>query len=160
MEELNDAEGLSIWKACGWILLGGSVLALGADILVGSSVELAVRMGVSDALIGLTIVAFGTSLPELATSLAAARSGQSDLCAGNIVGSNLFNLLLIGGTVSTVVPIPVDPRLLHWEFPALMVLTLLLLWMFKTGHAVTRREGLVLLFCYFCILIVFAFLQA
>ena len=130
------------------VLLGGGVLALGADVLIGSSVELAGRMGVSETLIGLTIVAIGTSLPELAASVAAARSGHSDICAGNIIGSNLFNLLLIGGGVATIIPIPVNPALLLVEFPALVLMTALLLWIFKSGHIVTRREGAFLLFLY------------
>jgi cation:H+ antiporter len=134
------------------VLLGGAVLALGADVLIGSSVELAGRMGVSETLIGLTIVAIGTSLPELAASVAAARSGHSDICAGNIIGSNLFNLLLIGGGVASIIPIPVDPALLLVEFPALVLMTALLLWIFKSGHIVTRREGAFLLFLYVAVL--------
>lgn len=134
------------------VLLGGAVLALGADILVGASVELAGRMGVSDVLIGLTIVAIGTSLPELAASVAAARSGHSDICAGNIIGSNLFNILLIGGGVATIIPIPVEPSLLLVEFPALVLITALLLWIFKSGHIVSRREGVLLLLLYLSIL--------
>jgi cation:H+ antiporter len=134
------------------VLLGGAVLALGADVLIGASVELAARMGVSETLIGLTIVAIGTSLPELAASIAAARSGHSDICAGNIIGSNLFNLLLIGGGVACIIPIPVNPALLLVEFPALILMTALLLWIFKSGHLVTRREGGLLLFLYIAVL--------
>ena len=134
------------------VVLGGGVLALGADVLVGASVEFAGRMGVSETLIGLTIVAIGTSLPELAASVSAARSGHSDICAGNIIGSNLFNLLLIGGGVATIMPIPVDPSLLLVEFPALVLLTGLLLWIFKSGHIVSRCEGVLLLLLYVAIL--------
>jgi cation:H+ antiporter len=134
------------------VLLGGVVLALGADVLIGSCVELAGRMGVSETLIGLTIVAIGTSLPELAASVAAARSGHSDICAGNIIGSNLFNILLIGGGVATIIPIPVSPALRLVEFPALILITALLLWIFKSGHIVTRREGAFLLLLYVAIL--------
>ncbi|HKK17946.1 MAG TPA: calcium/sodium antiporter [Opitutales bacterium] len=152
MDEVKDAADKSVGMACWLILIGALLLALGADTLVGSSVELASRMGVSDALIGLTIVALGTSLPELAASVAAARSGHSDICAGNIVGSNLFNLLLIGGCVATLVPFPVDALLFKVEFPAVILLTTLLLWFFKTGHVVSRREGGVLLLLYVLVL--------
>jgi cation:H+ antiporter len=152
MEEVKEASHISVAKACWLVLLGALLLALGADTLVGSSVELASRMGVSDALIGLTIVAIGTSLPELAASVAAARSGHSDICAGNIVGSNLFNLLLIGGCVSSIIPFPVDSGLFKVEFPAVILLTVLLLWFFKTGHVVSRREGVVLLLLYLGVL--------
>jgi len=141
------------------VVLGGVFLALGADVLVQTSVEIAGRMGVSDVLIGLTIVALGTSLPELAASIAAARSGNADICAGNIVGSNLFNILLIGGGVATIIPIPVDASLLRFEFPAVLFLTSLLLWFFTSGHTVSRREGAVLIFLYVLILSVSAVLQ-
>lgn len=152
--EAEFAEGavvagrISNTRACFLVCLGGGLLALGADALVGASVEIAGRMGVSDALIGLTIVAIGTSLPELAASISAARAGHSDICAGNLVGSCLFNILLIGGSVASIIPIPVDAKLLNVEFPALLLMTALLLLVFKTGHVVTRREGVALLLIY------------
>ena len=159
-EQESAREGARSTRAGGLlVLLGGGVLALGADVLIGSSVELAGRMGVSETLIGLTIVAIGTSLPELAASVAAARSGHSDICAGNIIGSNLFNLLLIGGGVATIIPIPVNPALLLVEFPALVLMTALLLWIFKSGHIVTRREGAFLLFLYVAVLSISAVSQ-
>lgn len=150
--EVKEAAAKTGWQAAGLVLTGALLLALGADFLVGSSVELASRLGISDALIGLSIVAIGTSLPELAASVAAARAGHSDICAGNIVGSNLFNLLLIGGCVTTIIPIPVDPILFKVEFPAMLALTLLLLWFFGSNHVVSRREGLVLLLLYLLVL--------
>lgn len=159
MEEIEEASGKSNGAACWLILLGTASLAIGADILVGSSVEIASRLGVSDVLIGLTIVAIGTSLPELAASVSAARAGHSDICAGNIVGSNLFNLLLIGGAVATIIPYGVDASLFYFEFPAVMLLTALLLWFFKTGHIVTALEGVVLLVLYVIILTISALLQ-
>lgn len=135
-----------------YIGLGALLLALGADVLVGSSVELALRMGASDLFVGLTIVAIGTSLPELAASVAAVRAGHGDMCAGNIVGSNLFNILLIGGGVSFLAGMDVRNKLLLIEFPAVIILSALLLWFFKSGHIVTRREGVSLLFLYALIL--------
>ncbi len=138
--------------ALAFVVLGGALLALGADVLVSSSVEMALRMGASDLFVGLTIVAIGTSLPELAASVAAVRAGHGDMCAGNIVGSNLFNILLIGGGVSAVAGIDVRDKLLLIEFPAVIILSVLLLWFFKSGHIVTRREGVSLLFLYVAIL--------
>jgi cation:H+ antiporter len=135
-----------------YVILGGTLLALGADLLVSASVEMAMRMGASELFVGLTIVAIGTSLPELAASLAAVRAGHGDMCAGNIVGSNLFNILLIGGGVSAVAGIDVHNNLLIVEFPALIILSGLLLWFFKSGHIVSRREGVALLLIYFSIL--------
>lgn len=135
-----------------FVLLGAVLLALGADLLVGTSVEMAMRMGASELFVGLTIVAIGTSLPELAASISAVRAGHGDMCAGNIVGSNLFNILLIGGGVSALVGMDVRDELLLVEFPALILLSGLLLWFFKSGHVVSRREGVTLLFLYLGIL--------
>lgn len=134
------------------VLGGAALLAVGADLLVGASVEMALRMGASELFVGLTIVAIGTSLPELAASLAAVRAGHGDMCAGNIVGSNLFNILLIGGTVSTIAGMDVRNKLLVIEFPALILLSGLLLWVFKTGRIVSRKEGVLLLSLYVAIL--------
>ena len=142
-----------------FVVIGGALLALGADLLVGSSVELALRMGASDLFVGLTIVAIGTSLPELAASVAAVRAGHGDMCAGNIVGSNLFNILLIGGGVSAITGMDVRDKLLLVEFPAVIILSALLLWFFKSGHIVTRREGVSLLFIYAAILSISALSQ-
>ena len=142
-----------------FILAGGLLLALGADLLVGSSVEIAMRLGASELLIGLTIVAIGTSLPELAASISAVRAGHGDMCAGNIVGSNLFNILLIGGGVSAITEIDVRDKLLVVEFPALLILSTLLFWFFKSGHVVSRREGVSLLFLYVAILSISALSQ-
>ena len=143
---------LSSLAGMGFVVLGAVSLALGADFLVGSSVEIASRLGVSDLFIGLSIVAIGTSLPELAASVAAVRAGHGDLCAGNIVGSNLFNMLLIGGGVSVFVGMNVTDTLLLIEFPALVLLSVLLWWIFKSGRTVTRCEGVLLLFLYLTIL--------
>ena len=131
-----------------FILFGGTLLALGAEVLVGASVEMAMRMGASELYVGLTIVAIGTSLPELAASVSAVRAGHGDLCAGNIIGSSIFNMLLIGGGVSAYVGMDVGDELLLVEFPALLLLSCLLLWFFKSGHVVSRREGICLLFLY------------
>ena len=135
-----------------FILIGGTLLALGAEVLVGASVEIAMRMGASELFVGLTIVAIGTSLPELSASIAAVRAGHGDMCAGNIVGSNIFNILLVGGGVSAFVGMEVRDELLLVEFPALIILSGLLLWFFKSEHVVSRREGASLLFLYVGIL--------
>lgn len=143
----------------GFVSLGGLLLAIGADSLVGASVELASRMGISDVLIGLTIVAIGTSLPELAASVAAARSGHGDICIGNIIGSNLFNILLIGGVVTSLVYIPVEKQLFQFEFPALMLITLVFVWFSVRENDVSRKEGVLLLVLYFSILVLSSLFQ-
>ena len=135
-----------------YIVSGGALLALGADTLVNSSVEIAGRLGISDVLVGLTLVAIGTSLPELSASISAARSGHEDICVGNIIGSNLFNILLIGGGVASLVPIPVEPRLFRIEFPAMMLITLIFLWLATRDRQISGKEGCFLLFLYFTIL--------
>ena len=142
------------------LIVGVLSLSSGAELLVQSSVELAQRMGVSPTLIGLTVLAFGTSLPELAACVAAARAGHSGICAGNIVGSNLFNLLLIGGGVAVINPIPVARELLYFEMPALIVLTLGLVYFFKTGHTVTRKEGGCLLLYYLLVMLAAAWIRS
>ena len=130
------------------ILIGGTLLAVGAEVLVGAAAEMAMRMGASELFVGLSIVAIGTSLPELSASVAAVRVGHGDMCAGNIVGSNIFNMLLVGGGVSAFVGMEVRNELMLVEFPALILLSGLLLWFFKSGHVVSRREGICLLFLY------------
>ncbi len=151
LEEIGDP--VQSWPRILTLLLGGSVaLGLGAEFVFGSSVEIARRMNISETLIGLTIVAIGTSLPELAASIAATRRKQADIVAGNIVGSNIFNLLLIGGGVSAAYTLPISPGLMRFEMPAMLVLTVLLWRTFYTGRVVTRPEGLALVGIYLLIL--------
>lgn len=144
------ADGAQLgWRRSALLILAGTVLlALGAEFLVDAAVETAARLGVNEVLVGVTIVAIGTSLPELAASLSAAIMRQTDICAGNIIGSNLFNLVLIGGAAAVVRPIPVEPRIFAVEIPALLLFTLLLWPFFMTGRVVSRREGTVLLGLY------------
>ena len=129
----------------GLLLIGLAGLGIGGNLLVNAAVSLAVELGMSQALIGLTIVAIGTTLPELATSLLAARRGEADLAVGNIVGSNIFNLLLVLGVASAVSPIEVPSR-----GPASLVLALgaallLLVLIYVGGLSLKRRDGLLLL---------------
>jgi cation:H+ antiporter len=146
-EEVEEAE-VSMPVAIIAIVSGTLALAAGADLLVGASAVAAHRMGVSDFVIGLTVVAVGTSLPELATTLAAASRKQTGIIFGNIIGSNFFNIVLIGGALGVFVPIPVDPTWLRFEFPAMIFLTALL-WVFVSMNRQVRRwEGAILLVLY------------
>ena len=133
--------------------IGSIALAVGADVLVNASVVTAQRCGVDSFIIGFTLVAIGTSLPELAASIAAALHRHGDLCAGNVVGSNLFNMLLIGGGVTVLVPLPVQQQLFSFEIPAMVALTLLLWIVFKISKRVSRWQGLGLLILYLGIVI-------
>lgn len=143
---------------CWAFIIGGTIcLHFGADFLVNTSIEFAHRVGISEMLIGLTLVAVGTSLPELATSLSAAMRGQFDICVGNIVGSNIFNILFIGGSVAAIFPLEFDRRLVELEIPAMFLLTIVLLWFFVTENNVKRWEGFVLVVMYVVIIILTAF---
>lgn len=158
-EELQEA--VSSLKAIIILLAAGAIgLAIGAELVYQSSVIIAQRLNISETLIGLTIVAIGTSLPELAASIAAALRRQSDIVAGNIVGSNIFNILLIGGSVGTVYELDVTATLFRIEFPAMIFLTVMLWWTFWTDKTVSRREGIALLVLYSAILLISAFTQS
>ncbi|MBO7062158.1 calcium/sodium antiporter [Fibrobacter sp.] len=127
-EDGDESGKASLPKSVAWLLLGLTLLVLSSRCLVWGAVEIAQALGVSDLLIGLTIVAVGTSLPELASSIAAARKGENDLAFGNIVGSNLFNTLTVVGIASTISPMrTVNPLVFSRDLPVVAVLTVLLL---------------------------------
>jgi len=116
-----------VWQSAAYIVVGLVALMVGAQFLVDAAVDIATAFGVSQAVIGLTIVAIGTSLPELATSLAAAARGQRDIAIGNVVGSNVFNIFAILGLTAMVTPIPIeDSRFLMIDTPLMIGLSLLL----------------------------------
>ena len=104
-EEEEEAEDRPVWKLIVLGVVGAAIVVWGADITVGAATTIAAAVGLSERFIGLTIVALGTSLPELVTSVTAARKGNSDIAMGNIVGSNIFNILFVIGTSSLIIPI-------------------------------------------------------
>ncbi|GGE58762.1 calcium/sodium antiporter [Actibacterium pelagium] len=114
------------WKIIGFLALGLIGLPLGADLLVESSIDIARVIGVSEAVIGLTLVAVGTSLPELATTVMAAMRRQADVALGNVIGSNMFNLLAIIGIASFVAPIPVPSEMLRFDLWVMLAASLAL----------------------------------
>ena len=122
---------------------GLGVLVLGAQWLVAAAVAAATALGVSDLVVGLTIVAAGTSLPEVAASLAAARKGETDLAVGNVVGSNVFNLLSVLGITALVAPggVPVPEGALTFDLPVMAVAAFACLPVFFTGLTIARWEG-------------------
>ena len=146
-----DAHPLPINKALFWVGAGLVLLIISSRMLVWGAVEIAQAYGVSDLLIGLTIVALGTSLPELASSVAAARKGEDDIALGNIIGSNLFNTLVVVGIAGMIHPMDVSRDVLLRDMPVMGLLTLSL---FVLGYglrrpgAITRPEGAVLATCY------------
>ncbi|MEE2746704.1 MAG: calcium/sodium antiporter [Pseudomonadota bacterium] len=116
-----------LWMIIVLILIGFVFLISGAEILVGGSIKIAQAFGVSEAVIGLTIIAFGTSLPELATSGVAAFRKQTDLVLGNVIGSNIFNIVAIIGIVSLMVPLDVPDRIASFDLWVMFVSTLVLI---------------------------------
>lgn len=109
------------------ILIGGALIVWGADVTVDAATELALIFGMSDRLIGLTIVAFGTSLPELVTSVTAAVKGKADIAVGNIVGSNIFNILFVVGTTALITPVVYSANFLVDSIVAVATMVLLLI---------------------------------
>ena len=131
-----------------WVFAGLIALMVGARMLVDGAVAIARGYGVSEAFIGLTIVAIGTSLPELATSLIAALRRQSEIAIGNIIGSNIFNILGILGVTAMVTPIPVASRFLGFDLPILIVASLVLTGLLVTRPAIGRGIGAIMLASY------------
>jgi cation:H+ antiporter len=128
-------------SALGFVVVGLAGLVLGSELLVHGAVSIAADAGVSQAVIGLTVVALGTSLPELATSLVAAVRRHGDVAIGNVVGSNLFNLLGIMGITALVAPIPVPAEFVGFDFWVMLAATLLLLVFAARGRAIGRITG-------------------
>lgn len=132
-----------VWKSLFFIVLGLACLILGSNIFVEGAVFVAGYFGVSEAVIGLTVVAMGTSMPELATSVVAARKGNSGIAIGNVLGSNVFNVLLILGATGAVCPMRLD-GITMTDF-SVMVVSMVLLWLFSfTKYTIQRWEGAVL----------------
>lgn len=131
------------------LLLGLILLYFGAEGLVRGSSSLALRLGVSPLLVGLTVVAFGTSAPEMVVSVKAALLGQSDISVGNVVGSNICNIGLILGLSCMVVPIRVASQIVRIDTPIMIGVTGLAIWLLHDGH-VTRVEGIVLVLLLVC----------
>lgn len=130
-----------------FIVAGLALLVWGADQLVDAATGLARDWGLSELVIGLTIIAVGTSLPEIATCVLAAVRGQSDLAVGNIVGTSIFNLLLVLGLMSVVAPegVPVSSAMLRFDLPVMIAVAIACLPIFFTGHRIAHWEGAVFL---------------
>ncbi|MDF9776813.1 calcium/sodium antiporter [Pseudomonas baetica] len=132
------------------IIAGLAMLVYAGHLLLGAAVAVATDLGLSERIIGLTIVAVSTSLPELATSLIAAMRGERDIAAGNVIGSSLFNLLGVLGFTALVAPSPlsVSPNALDFDLPVMLGVAALCLPVFYSGYRVTRAEGLLFLGLY------------
>lgn len=131
----------SVLLSVGLALVGIAVTVIGARILVGAAIDLAVGFGVSDTVVGLTVVAIGTSLPELVACVVAALRRHPDVALGNIVGSNIYNVLGILGLTAVVHPIPVPPEIAHFDVWVLVGATALLALFLRSGWTLKRWEG-------------------
>lgn len=145
VEKTDKKDGLL--KLLLLILVGGVMIVLGSDITVDAATALARIFGMSERLIGLTIVAFGTSLPELVTSATAAIKGKADIAVGNIVGSNVFNILFVVGISAVITPVIYAPNFLFDTI--VCVATAALLWLcVLRKHKLARHSGAIMLLCY------------
>lgn len=148
--ELSET-AMPVGRALVWVLVGLAVLIVSSRMLVWGAVEIATSLGVSNLVIGLTVVALGTSLPELASSLIAARKGEDDLALGNILGSNLFNTLAVVGIAGMISPFEVGPEVLSRDVLVMSILTVSLFlfgYGFRKPGRINRYEGAVLLSAY------------
>lgn len=160
----SEDEGIRMrgfWPSCGFVMAGLALLVGGGKLTVDGAVTIAEALGVSQSLIGLTIVAVGTSLPELATSVVAARRGRADIAVGNIVGSNIFNIFWILGVSAVIAPLPFQPAM-NVDLLVTIAATLLLFfavhtgfvhkrlcfWKQKENHIIERIDGVFMLLAY------------
>lgn len=150
-EELGK-RAMSLPAAILCIVGGLAAIVIGGDLVVDNACLIAEAWGMSQTLIGLTIVAMGTSLPELVTSVVAARKGENGLALGNVIGSNLFNILFIMGIASALTPISVAGECV-WDLAVLLVVSIITYLFCHSKEEVSRREGAALLAIYACYLV-------
>jgi cation:H+ antiporter len=146
--ELVPAERPRVWTCGGLVVLGIALLGGGAHATVTGAVDLARILGMSERVIGLTIVSIGTGLPEVVASLVSSVRGRSDVAIGNVIGSSLFNILVILGLSAMAAPLPVQPGLVDSDCWWMLGITLLLFPIMYTGRRITRWEGGLLLAVY------------
>jgi cation:H+ antiporter len=147
-----ESHAMPLGRAIFWLIVGLVLLIVSSRILVWGAVTIAEALGVSDLIIGLTIVALGTSLPELAASVMAARKGEHDIALGNLVGSNMFNLLAVVGIAGVITPMPsLAPEIMTRDWPVMMALTAVLFVMaygFRGEGRINRIEGALLVLAF------------
>lgn len=158
LENHTAQDAGSMWWRGAQLVAGIGVVVIGAEWLVDGSVQVATDLGVSEALIGLTIIAIGTSAPELATTVMSTIRGDRDLAIGNLIGSSVYNVTFILGATALVRPLEVTDELIRIDIPLMAAVALLCIPVFITGRKVTRAEGVgfVLVYCvYLGLLIAF-----
>ncbi len=168
--EIEAAVGGAIGKRFGWwhskggsglqFLLGSGIVVLGSRLLVDAAVNLATALGIPSIIIGLTVIAVGTSLPELVTAVMSSRTNASDLAVGNVLGANIANLTFIVGAAAMLSDVTMNRATQLLNFPAMLAVFGLLLWMLLNDRKVSRREGVALLVTYSLYLCALVFLMA
>ncbi len=146
--------GKKILKNGIYIVLGIIMLGVGADFVVTEAIVIANKIGLSQTFIGISVVALGTSLPELATSAVAAARNESDISVGNVVGSNLFNICLVMGTVGMFNPMAINPELHSFQFPFMLFITVLLGSVAFLGRGVNKKTGTLFIALFFIYIVV------
>ena len=141
----HDKPEHSLGYSLAFFAVGLGLIVGGGTLLVDGAVSIASSMGVSEEIIGLTIVAFGTSAPELVTSIIAAIRGQSDIALGNVLGSNIYNILFIGGVTGAVSPGAIPEKIVQFDLPLATLAAFVVMVFAFTGGRLSRREGGVLL---------------
>lgn len=151
LEEDNSQGLLKLWQMLGYLVVGIAALKFGSEFLVKGAVNLATIWGVSERVIALSIVSIGTSLPELAASLVASFKGKQDLSLGNLIGSNIFNILAVLGFTGMLVELPIDSAaLLSYDFPWLIFISLIIFPFMRyfTRGKITRFQGFIMFSLY------------
>ena len=147
VQDEEEIKEVPLWKGILFIIIGGILVVKGSDFAVDGATEIARYFGMSERFIGLTIVAFGTSLPELVTSVTAARRENADIAIGNIVGSNIFNILFVIGTTALICDVPFDQKFVTDTLVA--IFSGVLLWVGTIRYKELRKKcGIVMLVCY------------
>ena len=149
--EYGEERHSILWSVVA-VALGIALLVVGAQVLIRGAIGLARAMGVTERVIGLTMVAFGTSLPELASCVVAAMRREGDLVLGNLIGSNIFNILFILGTTSVILPISVETAAVWPDLIVMMAISVLTWLLLRSGRRLARKEGLLLMATYFAYL--------
>ena len=145
--EEDEVKDMSVWKIILYLILGLSAVVFGGECVASTAEFLAIKMGMSEALVGLTIVAVGTSLPELVTSIVAAKKGENDLALGNVVGSNIINISLILGTVGLIAQAPISTEILT-DMVILLVSTVVFVICCVQRAKISKWEGILFISMY------------
>lgn len=144
----HSEEEKTVAKNLLFITLGIAGLCVGANLVVNNAVVIANHFNISKTFIGLSVVAFGTSLPELATSVIAAKKGESDIAIGNVIGSNMFNICMVMGVVGLISPMYVEEGLSHFEFPFMVIISISLCIFLNISTSLNRKHGIFFLLAF------------